>query len=858
MPEKHYLAVRTPNPPSPPNPSGGTVHCVNFLRFYSDSTMKRTLLVAISLVAVVASAQVTVWENMDACSGYWTYSATVGPKQSFRPAIFDTTNSSPQGGCNVMFATADTFHKGSTVGFVAHQKPQVWNKGWVNMLVYSKDAGTALTVFVADDQDGDTLTVNDVDTLKSTSKVLSAGWNEISYNLTTDFIDQNPTRGNNVLDSTIRSLTFRFTTDASYVANDTVRIGVDLVQNSDTTGFSYLTHTPATLTPIVLAGDALNVAEYLQNGGSAYTPIMNAAISGPAAARFALTRSPSVLNMAGRDSFVVRYSSTNPGIDDATLTFNTQSVNDATVTVPIHATADTAVCSAGQFWLFAGMSIPVGASFEAWCVVKNTGRVRLTMLTYDSIAGPGAADYSVQSAFHGTIAPGKSDSIKVRFSCSAQGYRVASMRLFFFRTATRIDSIWVPLLGAGGTASINATPFQVVDSIVLGDSAYYTIQLENYGNYGAKLTNQGMRGNDSTEFRAVRVITHLLDPFIPDSVIILFKPRSLGVKYAYYQAVTDAKNQPIIIVPLTAFVGTRILTVNPAQVFAGDTALTGSRISRSVLCTSTGTLPITISNVVLVGSDTTHSFTVTRRPKMLLQPGESDTLSVDFAPLISGIKSDTVRLTTSSPSQRTVDLSLLGFAGERRIILSDTTVVDTPYLDVSKLHCFTVKDSGNLPITIAGILIGGTNADQFLLARPTIFPHIIQPGHTDSICILMRPTTPGIKRAQMLISSDAQNTPNAYVNLEVYATVNAVNEPFLTVRGFEIFPNPVTGASTVRGRNGERILACAVLDLLGRTVQVAQSLDGTATIDLTSLPAGSYFVHVATRTGITMIPVIHR
>src|ERR1035437_79517 len=128
--------------------------------------------------------------------------------------------------------------------------------------------------------------------------------------------------------------------------------------------------------------------------------------------------------------------------------------------------------------------------------------------------------------------------------------------------------------------------------------------------------------------------------------------------------VTDAANQPIVVVPFTIMVGTRQLATNPTLVFQTDTALVGSTIARSVLCQSVGTLSVHIDSVRLIKFDTTHSFSITHLPKALLNSGEFDTLKVDFSPTTSGIKIDTVRLFTNAPTYPWIDVALRGFVGE--------------------------------------------------------------------------------------------------------------------------------------------------------------------------------------------------
>lgn len=820
--------------------------------------MKKLLLSLLVICAAPSFAQIVVWDNMDACSGNWQQTATVGSKASFKAPVFSTAApQSQEGGCYLSYATADTFHSGSVVGWFSQQKVQTWKHRWLNMMVYSHDGGVKLTVYVADDHDADTLTLTDVDTLRSPTVLLTGGWQEVNFDLWGGFTDMNAAVGNNVWDSIVRSLTFRFTTDTSYHANDTIRLRVDQIQNSDTTGFVFLDAHPLTMAPDVLTGLTGNTPVYIQNNGSAPTPIRGASFSGPQAARFSLVHLPNILDIGGHDSIVVRYSPTVVGHDTATLSFQTNAVDHPSVSVSIYATADTAIGRHDNFVIFPLASTGVGQSITDWAIIRNVGRVPLQMMNYDSIAGPGKKDYTPLSSFHGLIMPGQTDSIQIRFTPSYPGNRPASMKLWYRKTTTTLDSIFVPMLGVGGVASINTTPLQFNDSLTMGDSVTYTVYMTNYGSYGARMTSQTVQGNDANMFTIVRPLYGPLDPNWPDSVMVRFRPTSLGIKFAYLQLVTDAPNQPIVVVPFTVVVGTRQVVANPNAVFETDTALIGSTISRSVLCQSIGTLAVRIDSIRLRNSDTTHSFTITRFPKSVLQSQENDTMSIDFTPTVQGAKIDTIRIYTNSPSAPITDVLLRGFGGARLLVASDTTLRDTVTIEKSYVHCMTLRDSGNLPIVITNIIIGGANADQYTLVKPALFPHTIQPGKTDTICVRVHPTSEGNKTAQMLIQTDAQNLSNLYVSLNTYGTTVSVQDPFMQPFSSLISasPNPFRNATalTIALAPGERVTSMVVVDMLGREVR---TLSGASqNLSMQEYPAGMYYARVSTNQRSMVLPL---
>src|SRR5690242_19727930 len=112
----------------------------SFPDFLFGVPMKHLFLLFACACTVASFAQTVVWDNMDACSGDWSQSSLIGAKKSFQAARFETVGPrSAEGGCYLSYATADTFHANSTIGWFAQQKMQAWTQRYVNMLVFSRD-----------------------------------------------------------------------------------------------------------------------------------------------------------------------------------------------------------------------------------------------------------------------------------------------------------------------------------------------------------------------------------------------------------------------------------------------------------------------------------------------------------------------------------------------------------------------------------------------------------------------------------------------------------------------------------------------------------------------------------------------
>ncbi|KXK55965.1 MAG: T9SS type A sorting domain-containing protein [Chlorobi bacterium] len=82
--------------------------------------------------------------------------------------------------------------------------------------------------------------------------------------------------------------------------------------------------------------------------------------------------------------------------------------------------------------------------------------------------------------------------------------------------------------------------------------------------------------------------------------------------------------------------------------------------------------------------------------------------------------------------------------------------------------------------------------------------------------------------------------------------VSSVEEDALATEGLSVFPNPVSGDLTIRLRQPNSLHG-EILDAVGRTVATLTNDladDGSARMSTANLPAGIYFVRIATTTGV--------
>lgn len=101
------------------------------------------------------------------------------------------------------------------------------------------------------------------------------------------------------------------------------------------------------------------------------------------------------------------------------------------------------------------------------------------------------------------------------------------------------------------------------------------------------------------------------------------------------------------------------LSINALNISFGDVALNSSS-TQSILLTSSGSAPVTITASALSGSGFSISGLVV---PTTLNPGQTTTLNVQFQPTVAGNETGRLTLTTNSVTTPTLQIDLTGAGG---------------------------------------------------------------------------------------------------------------------------------------------------------------------------------------------------
>ncbi len=99
----------------------------------------------------------------------------------------------------------------------------------------------------------------------------------------------------------------------------------------------------------------------------------------------------------------------------------------------------------------------------------------------------------------------------------------------------------------------------------------------------------------------------------------------------------------------------------------------------------------------------------------------------------------------------------------------------------------TVSNSGTAGLTVSGVTITGTNADQFAATHNCAF---VPTNGTCTISVSFAPTTEGTKNASLVIASSDPDQPTLTISLSGTGEIEGITDPLATVDFEDTSGNP--------------------------------------------------------------------
>jgi hypothetical protein len=263
------------------------------------------------------------------------------------------------------------------------------------------------------------------------------------------------------------------------------------------------------------------------------------------------------------------------------------------------------------------------------------------------------------------IAPGDTGRITVAFMPVRSGTRMATI---FFQSNDSTLGIpgvtergsWYLDLHGKGSASLDARPL-VLRPVVIGGFTNGMALIENNSIAAVDIARIYFTGGDSIEFAQDAIAGW---PTLPSRILsgdvlrlgVRLTPiagSAAGIRRTTLVIVTTTGDT--LRIPVRGEAGTRQLLVTPTSLFENTTLAVGQAARRTVTIMNTGTLPVRLTGVTIVGPDSLE-YRLGLLPRMDLDPGQMEFLEVTFAPTTAGQLSAEIHIASNAGPEQVVTL----------------------------------------------------------------------------------------------------------------------------------------------------------------------------------------------------------
>jgi hypothetical protein len=221
--------------------------------------------------------------------------------------------------------------------------------------------------------------------------------------------------------------------------------------------------------------------------------------------------------------------------------------------------------------------------------------------------------------------------------------------------------------------------------------------------------------------------------------------------------------------------------------------------SQTIQLTNSGTGVLTISQVSASGPG--YSTSALTLP-LSLNPNQSTTFNVKFAPASTGSASGHVSIVTNAPnSPAVIGLSGSGVASTETLSFSTNSLsFGSVNTGASATQSVTATNNGNANIVISGISAAGAGFSLSGAGTPTT----LTPTQTLTFSVIFSPTTAGNAAGTVTVTSNASGSP-ATISLSGHGAQTSSHTVALawhastsTVSGYNVYRSTTSGSGYVK------------------------------------------------------------
>lgn len=318
-------------------------------------------------------------------------------------------------------------------------------------------------------------------------------------------------------------------------------------------------------------------------------------------------------------------------------------------------------------------------------------------------------------------------------------------------TPTLIDGLFTVVAAPAPVISVQPDSFDFGD-IFVDSSATASFTITNSGNADLEVSAVTPGGPDAGEFLVSGITFPLsIPPNGTSGFDVTFDPTAVGEKNATITVTSNDPANNALEISLRARAVPRpapVISVSPDS-FDFSSITIGTRKTQEFTIFNTGDAVLTVQALTILGNNADEFSLRAPEPPLAIQPGDSQAVSVIFAPMITGDKQAALAITSDDPAtpEITVNLTGKGVSGKPVFFsIGDSADFNDIKVDSSATITFFLFNKTPQPVAVTSTRLSGPDADQFELVAG-MAPFTVLSGDSALFAIKFAPTSANAKTA---------------------------------------------------------------------------------------------------------------
>lgn len=508
---------------------------------------------------------------------------------------------------------------------------------------------------------------------------------------------------------------------------------------------------------VLLGSTSVARSVTVTNNGTAPLNIATVVISGVSASDYVVSSNTcsSAIAIAANCVISMTFSPSVVGSRSAALQISSDASN-GTQSVPLSGVGASVLVTVAPTTLAYAGQIVNTVSAAKLVTVTNNGVSSLTVGAL-TLSGANASDYAIASnGCSSAVAAGANCAISLTFNPMTTGSRTATLQIPS-NASNGTQSVSLSGTGIASTASVTPASLTYANQLVNTTSAGQSVTVTNSGTSPLNVSSVTLAGANAADFVIASNGCSAAVANGGNCVISLtFKPTTAGSRTATLQIASDANNG-LQSVPLNGTGIAAVASVAPTSLTYASQLINTISAAQSVTVTNSGTSPLTVSSVTLVGTNPGDYTISANGCSAALAVGSNCVIGVTFKPTLAGSRSATLQIASdASNGTQSVTLIGTGISAMASVAPAALSFANQLINTISAAQSVTVTNSGTSPLTVSGVTLTGTNATDFTVASNGCSTAVAV-GANCVISVTFKPTVAGSRSGALQIASNASN-----------------------------------------------------------------------------------------------------